>query len=188
MNIKRSHRKRYVVLSLLGLVIIAAVVIVLWVFSSNTGQVIDASSQKDSQLAPYLTYDGTYISFNYKSVYQAHDEHPEDGSLELVSLNASTNYEKRLSVAVQAAPVGGMETISAYQMRKTQPAVYTSQQLTTDAGKAVAWLKNDGTEDTIFIAHGDKVATLSFATVGRVDDLQTEANILLSSFQWKARQ
>jgi hypothetical protein len=100
-------------------------------------------------------------------------------------LSADTTYEKRLSVAVSKLPNGSLDTDSAYNYRKTVPNLYTNQNITVDGSVSSEWVKNDGSEITIFIPKGDIVAMFSFSTDSNADNLQPEANNLLKSFHWQ---
>jgi hypothetical protein len=158
---------------------------VLWAVSGNKGQILEAPARQATRAPAYKDFDGTYIAFRYKGTYQAQTLPAKDADLELAMLVAATNYDKRLAVAVSQLPGGNLNNNSAYLLRKSQPGLYTSRQLTVAGAPATVWVKADNQEQTVFIPHNDKVAMLSFTTAGRFDDLNPEVAALLQTFHWK---
>ncbi len=105
--------------------------------------------------------------------------------LELASFVANTNYEKRLSLSISRLQNNSLETNSGYLLRQAHPEMYTKRMIYSGDITAVIWDKSDGQEETAFIAHGDKVAVLSFLAAGTLENLQPEVDNVLESFQWK---
>lgn len=182
----RSKRKLYVSGAIATFLLVVAVGSgILWASSSNQGQ-ISAPSPKNPVYAPAnKDFNGAYMSFTYAGNYQAHQLPATDNDLENVMLSANPNYDKRLAVSVSKLSGGQLDTNSAYILRASQTAVYSSQKVPVTDGIATIWTKNDGLEQTVFIPHGDKVAVLSFSIGGRVDNLTPEVTDLLASFRWK---
>lgn len=172
-----------------GLVVVLSIAVAAWASASNNGQILPlatrTSAQTPAQTQAYRTYNGSYMTFRYSGRYQPHNLVAKDMDLELSMLSADTNYEKRLAVAVSNLAGGSLDNNSANLLRKSQPFSYSSRQVSVDGAAAVVWTKADGLEQTVLIPHGDKVAVLSFSTVGTVDDLGVEVDTLLTTFRWK---
>ncbi len=188
MNFRPQSRRRYIG-AFAGLAVVLSAAVTAWASASNTGQILTPAkktlAQSQAQAQTSQTYDGSYMTFRYSGQYQAHSRAAKDMDLELSMLTADTNYDKRLAVSVSNLPGGSLDNNSAYLLRKSQPFIYSSRQVSVDGGTAVVWTKTDGLEQTVLIPHGDKVAVLAFSTVGTVDDLQSEVDTLLTTFQWK---
>lgn len=177
-------RKKYLALPL----VLAFVVVglgIFWSLSRNEGQINDTAVAAQTRLPPYLSYDGTYITFRYASKYQVEKLPVADKNLELATLTANTVFGKKLAVSVAKTEDGTLDTNSAYILRKSHQDLYSVRSIKIDGGQAAAYTKNDGLEETVFIPRGDKVAMFSFSTTGTVDDLKAESETVLESFQWK---
>lgn len=158
---------------------------IFWSSSSNQGQISSATAAAQTRLPAYLNYDGTYIAFRYASKYQVEKLPVADSNLELATLTANTSFGKKLAVSVAKTEDGTLDTNSAFILRKSHQDLYSVRSITVGSGKAIAYTKNDGLEETVFIPRGNKVAMFSFSTTGTVDNLKTESETLLSSFEWK---
>jgi hypothetical protein len=168
-----------------GIVVIAVGSGILWAMSANPGE-IAATNPKIPVYSPArLDYKGAYMTFSYDGNYKAHQLPATDNDLENTILSADKNYDKRLAVSVSKLKGGELTTNSAYNLRASQPTVYSSQLITVDGGSATMWTKSDGSEQTVFIPHADKIAVLSFSTTGTANNLSTEATAVVASFRWK---
>lgn len=173
----------------LPLLAVSAVVIlfILWMRTPAEGTITsktegskNASTLQDKQL------NGMYIAFQYNGKYIAGQNSPANNDLERYTLSAGTNYDKRIQAAVVNLPDSNLASNGDYIYREKTPAVYTKRQLQTSAGLFDIWVKRDGSEQTAFAAHGQKVAVFSFTTSPGADStLTTEVDTLLKSLKWK---
>ena len=131
------------------------------------------------------TYESKYISFQHKGTYTKQDLKATNNDLELAMLDAATNYQKRIAVAVSRLPSGNLDNHSAYKLRESDPTKYKRQDVSTPGGKAIQWSAVDGSETIVFIVKESNVAVLTFSTAGNDNDLQTESAELLKTFKWK---
>lgn len=181
-----KHRKvKYLkVIIPVALVLGVVVGIVLWAGKPHSGTI----SPPPTTIAPTTYYDkkleGKYITFQYSGKYIARDEKAVNNNLELHSLNADTHYDKRIMASVVGMPTGSLDRNGDYLYRRNSPAVYKSR--TVHAGNKVieVWVRNDGSEQTAMIPHGDKAAVISFVTASNSDSLTAEVDALLNTFQW----
>lgn len=105
--------------------------------------------------------------------------------LETYMFSMDTGYTKQLAVEVAELPGGNLDNDSAYNYRKSAPELYSAETITVDGQEASEWVKNDGSEITVFIPKGGIVATLAFTTGDPTDHLQPEVSTLLKTFSWK---
>ena len=185
MIVRRRARARYVWLGA-GLLVVGLVAgVALWASAGSQGQIVVTPDKKIVHGPAYQVFDGSYMTFSYPSTYRVHKLDAKDTDLELFMLTADTNYDKRLAVSVSKLTAGGLNDNSAYLLRQSQPDTYASHKVSVDGSPALVWAKKDGLEQTVFISHGDKVATLAFTTTGNLDDLQPQVDALLQTFRWK---
>jgi hypothetical protein len=132
-------------------------------------------------------YDGKYVTFTYQGGYTVNLLPSHQPGVELAMLRDDTTYEKNLAVSVQPMPSGGITADSGYNYRATHLNLYSSQQVTVDGSTSTEWVKNDGTEQTIYIPHGNSYAVLAFSITESNDGsaLPAEVTALLQSFRWK---
>ena len=156
-----------------------------WASEKTTGTIQVSAPRTTQQAAAFKIYDGKYITFRYLGTYDAKQLKAENGDLELATLDAKTNYEKRLVVSVSALSSGSLTGDSNYGLRKSQPNNYRELAVTVDGAPATLFIKSDGLEQTVFIPKDGRVASLSFVTVGTVGDLTAEVSALLATFSWK---
>lgn len=153
--------------------------------SYNKGQIIASPTKKPVHVPAFKDYNGKYMKFTYLGTYESHKIDAKDNDLELSLQTADTNYEKHLAVTVSMLDGGRIENNSGYLLRQSQPQDYTSHQVRVDGTEATEFLKADGLEQTVFIAHNDKIAVLAFSTSASGDSLQPEVAALLKTFHWK---
>lgn len=158
---------------------------VMWSHSPNKGRILTPQPAKGPSTYNDKKLVGTYMSFQYSGKYIVRNEAATNGDLERYTLSADTHYDKRILASVANLPDGKLESNGAYIFRQKSSNIYTSRKVTVDEGTVNVWVKNDGTEQTAMLPHGDKVAVVSLITAGTSDDLNTEMDALLKTFQWK---
>ncbi len=156
-----------------------------WAMTTNRGTVLTPPDRVVKHGPASQQLDGIYISFAYNGIYELKKQPSTPNDVEMYYLTANTNYEKHLAVDVSRLPGGSLDNYVSYTARDSRKDVYTKQDITVDGGPATEFVKNDTTERTVFVPHGDKVLTLSFVSASVLDDSQSEVNSLLSSFHWK---
>ena len=163
------------------------IAVILFLTADNQGQITPPTKQAIKTAAADKTLDDQYIRLQYKGMYGLQQLASSSGDLELYALTADTDYKKTLSISVDRLPSNGLDSVSAQQLRKSQPSLYTSSQRTVDGGSATVWVKYDGTEQTVLIPHGQLVAQLTFniADSNITQDLPAEVDQLLQSFHWQ---
>ena len=183
----RSHRKWWIAASIVIVAGIVTALFMVWALSGNSAKITQSVTSPHLTPVAYKTYNGKYISLQYMNIYQQKTASTEGPGLEQTLLRADTSYEKTLAIGVQPMLEGGISADSGYQYRQQHPDLYQSQQITVAGAPATEWLKNDGTEQTVYIGHGTKYAVISFS-LDRTNDtagLPAEVTALLQSFSWK---
>lgn len=158
-----------------------------WLTGSSQGTVQQAPTSTRQYGPQFKTYDGRFFSFDYRSGYNLQKKPSDNPAVEVALLRASTTYEKLLAVATQPNTNGDMTTDTGYYFRQSQPAIYRKQDVIVDGSKATEWIKNDGSEISVYIPRADRYAVLAF-TIAQSNDtegLPAEANALLQTFRWK---
>ncbi len=185
MNFPRFNRSGYILSGVALLFIISVVGFGAWATAGNKGIVQMPPDRPLKHDPDKQKLDGKYISFEYNGVYDLKKQPSTSNDVEMYYLTANANYEKHLAVDVSRLTTGGLSNYVSYTARSGRKDLYTEQALTVDGGPATEFVKNDTTERTVFVPHGDKVLVLSFVSNSILDDLQTEIDDLLNSFQWK---
>lgn len=183
---KKSRRKWYIRSGIVLLLIILALGFHFW-DSSNKGA-ISPITAKTSKPLTAQTFDGHYVSFVYHGGYAVQSHQMASDSSETATLKDDTSYEKLLTVRVE--PSGGdklSQSDSSFFIRQSHPELYHSQQISVAGGPATEFIKNDGTEISIYIPVGPKYADLAFSISGSNDTsgLPDEVAALLQTFKWK---
>lgn len=166
--------------------VIGLVVFSIWAFSGNQAKITPSDSVPRTNQAAYQSYKSNYLSLTYKGIYQQKSRVVQDG-VEQTLLRADTTYEKTLAIEVQPLPPSGVSADSGYNYRQSHPDLYQAQQIIVAGAPATKWIKNDGTEQTIYLSHDDHYAVLSFS-LARTNDtsgLPDEVAAVLRSFHWK---
>lgn len=160
---------------------------IVWSAKPSQGNVKESSSSKNPSTSEVANkkIDGKYIAFNYSGKYVAKSEGPKNNELEIHTLSAGTNYDKRIIASVSNLPDGQISSYGAYIYRKLQTELYTARKVQVDGAVVDLWVKNDGSEQTVMIPRGNKVATITFTTASTADNLTSEADALINSFRWK---
>lgn len=178
---KRQLKLVVFVVIFIGLVIWVAV----WAAHPREGVIVPPPEAQLTTPHTSNTLDGTYISFEYNGKYTAREDVPRNENIEMYTLYADTRYDKRILASVATLPDGRLETYAAYIYRQKATNVYASRKVQVAGSTVDVWTKNDGTEQTAFIPHNDKVAVISFVTTNTSDQLTGEMDSLLKTFQWK---
>ena len=183
----KSRRKWLILAIIIAAIAVVVGIFIFWARSSDTGKINQAETAPQSAPVTYKTYNGKYVTLQYKSIYQQKTKSTEGTNFEQSLLRANTSYEKTLAIEVQPIPLGGTTADSGYLYRQQHPELYQSQQVTVAGATATKWVKTDGTEQTIYIPHGNQYAVISF-NLDRTNDtagLADEVTALLQSFIWK---
>lgn len=188
MKQKLLHRKSLKKIIVVALIIGLAVYFVIWAASPSKGSVDVSATSKNGSTTSVPTIknlDGTYIAFSYSGKYLAKSEGSKNNELEIHTLSADTHYDKRIIASVSNLPDGQIGSYGAYIYRKLHTETYTVKKVQVAGEAADLWVKNDGSEQTVMIPRGNKVATITFTTASMSDKLDSEAEALLKSFRWK---
>jgi hypothetical protein len=169
----------------LVVLVIAVIAIAVWGKTPRLGIIKNPSVTN----SPTTYYDkklnGTYISFQYSGKYMEKNDGPKDNYLERYTLSADTHYDKRIQASVIDLPDGKLESNGDYLYRMKSGSVYTARKIEIHGTVVNVWVKNDGTEQTAFITHGNKAASISFVTASGNDNVTGEMDALLETLQWK---
>ena len=186
MNKIKITKKWVIITSILLFVLAVLGVVGWWANTPKKGKVITAPVMRDQdQGYSVKELNGQYISFSYSGIYIPSSEPARDNFVELHMLRASTIYDKQIAVAVANLPDGNVNSNGAYLLRKSHPDLYKNRILNLGDKQIEVWSKSDGSEETAIMPKGDKVAILSFTSANKNDNLRTEADEVLKSFQWK---
>jgi hypothetical protein len=180
-------KRAYIVSGLAAVVVASSIGFGAWAVSDNKGTVVSVKDDYRGASGPkILDLSGRYINFKYTNVYQSVKQDVGGISLESYSLTANTNYEKHLAVAVYSLQDNALESLSPYNVRLVQPSLYKRSEAVVAGNPVIMFAKSDGSEQTVFLTRGDKVASLSFTTTGTYDDLTHEVDTILQTFSWKS--
>ncbi len=136
-----------------------------------------------------LALRGQHFSMSYASTYASQDTSVRTTSaLESYSYVASTVYDKRMAVAIQKLPSGGLLEESSYKMRTIYPDKYAERKIKIGDGSEakVMTKKTDGSnfEAVIFVENKNLLATIALVVTGGNDDLNKEIDAIAKSFKW----
>ncbi len=158
---------------------------IVWSQQGNDSATIVNRSSNNAQQAPsFEKFNGKYMTFDYRSVYDSETLQAKDGDLEVTSLTAYNGFQKSLAIAVTDY-TNGFDTNSAYKLRTAQTNVYERRDIQVQGKPALEFIRRDGTEVTVFVPNGKLLATLAFVSNGGQEDLMPEVNAVLASFSWK---
>lgn len=182
---KKPRRKLYIWVAILALLIIIVAGFFFW--DSSNKATISTNSITPAKPLTDQTFNGHYITFVYHGGYDLKSHQLTSGT-ETAMLKDDTTYEKLLSVRVE--PNGGDKlsiSDSGYYLRQSRKDLYHSQQITVAGGSATEFIKNDGSEISVYIPVGSKYADLAFSISGTNDysGLSDEVSALLQTFHWK---
>lgn len=181
-------QKKTIIRILVGLLLIGVVALmVIWMGAPHKGRVTLASSPHNeiSSTRTDKTLHGTYMTFNYSGMYLAKSETDKNNDLEVHTLVADSNYDKRIVASVSNLPDGQLNSYGAYKMRSVRTDLYTARKIQLGDGVVDLWVRHDNTEQTAFILRGNKVVTISFVTSSTSGNLTPEVEAILRSFRWK---
>lgn len=167
------------------LIIGVTVGLLVWANAPNQGTISNASTVKSPTAYFDKTLDGTYMKFKYSSKYVAKDAGPGNGDLERYTLSANTRYDRRILASVADLPDGRLESNGAYIFRQKNSSLYSHRMVKVGSDIIDVAVNKDGTEQTAMIPRDKKAAIISFVSSNTSDDLTTEIDSLLNSFQWK---
>lgn len=159
--------------------------VVVWSSAPHEGVISNPPQLQTPKVHTTNKLDGNYISFEYNGRYTAREDIPRNEAIEMYTLYADTRYDKRILASVTNLPDGRVESSAAYIYREKTPSLYTSRKIQVEGKDVEVWSKSDGTEQTAFIPHNDKLAIVSFVTSNTSDQLTGEMDGLLKTFQWK---
>ena len=177
-------RRRKTLITVLVALLLLGLVAIRWFSSSSQASITSNPSAQDQAAVPDKTFRDNYISFQYSGSYVAGQMAFQPHDLDVMMLRSDSPIDKQLAVSVTE---GDATQSSGYILRKSAPETYSAQQLTVDGGPATIWIKNDNTEQSVYIQRGDKFALLSFSLGGTVtsDQLTPEVQQLLQTFRWQ---
>lgn len=185
---KIKLQKKIVIRIIATLLLIGLVVLFIqWMGSPHKGQVTVRSPPYNE--IPSVRTDkilqGTYMTFSYSGMYLAKNESNKNNDLEIYTLIADTNFDKRIVASVSNLPDGQLNSYGAYKMRSVRTDLYTARKIQVGGEVIDVWVRNDNTEQTAFIPRGNKVATIAFVSSSTSDQLTPEVDAILRSFRWK---
>lgn len=182
----RFFRLKYLIIIIPVLAVVGTVIgFVVWSNVPRHGVISNAPPAKSPTAYFDKTVDGTYMKFQYNSKYVLKKEIPINGDLERYTMSAGTRYDKRLLAVVANLPDSKLETYGAYIYRKTRTDLYAARKLQSGDEVYTVWVRSDGTEQTAMIPQGNKVAVITYVTANPKDDLTSEMDAFLNSYEWK---
>lgn len=179
---KRSKWKKFAISLAILLVIVG--VFYLWSNSSNKGDVYLAPQQSNHTSTTTKQFSDTYLSFTYSSEYDQKKLTAGGPIIESYILSADTTYTKQISVEIVSP---NLSANPDYTSRASQPNLYTAQKITVAGSPATMYVKDDASERTIFIPHGNVAVMLSFSieASNATGALADESQAALNSLAWK---
>ncbi|HEX7259456.1 MAG TPA: hypothetical protein VF272_00820 [Candidatus Saccharimonadia bacterium] len=191
----KSYIKRIIFGIAVFVVVVGLLVMAYFIFLGNSsvkGEVKTVPIRENTDLSSrskQLSLKGQYFSMNYAPVYATQDTQVRTNNVfESFSYVASTVYDKRMAVAIQKQPTGGIMEESSYKMRTIYTDKYTERKTKTGDGLSaiVMTKKTDGTnkESVLFISNNSLLATIALVVTGGDDDLEKEIDKIAASFKW----
>lgn len=167
--------------------------LILWNMLQGTAQgTVQTAVEKTAQTsAPNITYvqlKGQTFTLEYPSTYKQAVLGSKDSysGLDAFLLVArATGTSDHIAVSVQRQN-GGLSSNSSYRLRKQSPQQYAETLRSVAGATAHLMTKTqDGYEQTVFLAKGDLLATVSLTSSNADPGLHgTVMDRLLSSFHW----
>jgi hypothetical protein len=106
-------------------------------------------------------------------------------SLEQFTLTSQTNPSRSIAIDVRPLPAGGLSEESSYRFRQLSKTIYEPSNRQLAGESVVIMVKRDGTEQTLFWAHGANLVTVSLTSSDPHDNLETIMSGLATGLRWK---
>ncbi|HUC20945.1 MAG TPA: hypothetical protein VMR98_05660, partial [Candidatus Polarisedimenticolaceae bacterium] len=118
-----------------------------------------------------LALRGQNFSMSYDPVYASQSTSVRTtNTLEAYTYVASTVYDKRMAVAIQKLPSGGLTEESSYKMRTLYPDKYAERKAKLSDGSAAVIMSKKTTgedkEAVLFVTHNELLATIAVVVNG----------------------
>lgn len=183
----KSNKKKYVLLAIGIFVALAIASGTNWLKSVNRGVITEAPNSEVKHGPSFQTYESQYMKFQYNSTYRVQKiKNASDQELEVAVLTADTSFQKHLAVRVLKLTNGSLDSNGSYYSRLAQKNLYKSEDVLVDNKQAVIFTKNDRSEISVFIKQGVISTSLSFTTDSIYDELRSEVDALLLSYQGRS--
>lgn len=187
----RSKVAMFASFAFIGLVFGGAIVALMWLSkqsdkagpSANSGVQQVAKSIKPTPAAvPTLL--GLDFLFSYPAVFNNVQNMPASGvTAEQYMIGSSADYHRSISVLVDN--FGDLPHDPSYLYRSKDTTDYAPENVKVEGEPAVIMVKHDGTEQTLFWAHGSHVITISVDSNNGTDNLTNYMNVIQPSLRWR---
>ncbi len=161
-----------------ALVLLAAVSAIRNLNSPAQGTVTTQLTDNTPTPPAQKTFTDSYISFSYPYIYSVQPVQKDKQALDAVSLIASQRRDQFVSLSLARESLAGDSGVS---YRKAHPELYKTVSSTP---QSIIFARNDDTEYTGFIVHGDEVLSVSLSTVGTAD-LSKDYGQIVDSLVWR---
>ena len=135
-----------------------------------------------------LTIEGKTFSFSYSSVFQPTTASSlASNDIEKFSFVTFQSSPWNLSIIVSNLPTGRVENDGSYNLRKTNPDIYTEQVVSFNSNTMHIMTSNSGGYNkVVFIGHGNIEAVITLTSNSSADSLIMDRalNQILSSWKW----
>jgi hypothetical protein len=175
--------KVFVPLLVVLILISAAILAVHNLNAPAVGQISQQPPAKAERIDPYAnpgSYAGKYLSFTYPAHYKVVPSQKTGALLDVVSLYATDQTSKQISVGVMRENIADD---SGIRLRRQEKDKYVEMPRTKTGAVEFTSTAN-GSEITAFVPHQDLVASFSI-TAPPSWDLMSDMNTMLDSLAWK---
>jgi hypothetical protein len=162
------------------LVIVVIISVVHNLNSPANGTITESNYDSISQIknnSPQK-YSDDYISFTYPGTFEQTASEKSPGILSAVNLTIRKHRDEYVAIAVIKE---ALQSDSGLTYRHQHPDLY---KVVSEKPNEVIYEKNDKTEYTGFIVHGNKTTSVSFTSVSP-QDMSADYKAITDSLQWK---
>lgn len=192
---KPKHRRRFFMLSLAFLAIVAA--IFAYLYAQRPGQGVILESKLETAAGAKKAYEkkkfeGKYVSFEYSSSFEikTHETSANENQvfLETAFLSEDPSLAKKIALTVENLQGRTLEDSANYHLRKTYPKRFQEEKFNLENVHGTAFTDKDSElfEKTIFIPHENYLAEISLTALRPAsNDLDRELNEIVGSLIWR---
>jgi len=127
---------------------------------------------------------GHYIAFSYAQVFDTVKALPAiPNSAERYIIGSTSDYRRSINVEVESN-TPAITDDSGYQYRSLNPSQYQPLTTAIDSEPAAVMVKTDGTERTLYWAHGGYTVIVSLSDTTGTDNLASIMNTIVATMRW----
>lgn len=178
-----KRKKTILIILLLIIVVLGVALLIIKMLNSPAEGIIkqtktyDAFTKNEDRQPG--TYSDKYITFKYPATYSLNESQKSGNFLDVVKLYSNDHSSTQITIGIVKENLGDDSGINH---RKGHPETY--EQKSSSPNSIVFTSNKNGSEQTGYIQHGDKVISISITTPGQ-KDLSKDYQTIASSLEWK---